>query len=198
MRIEERVRPAESAPPPAEQRRQAAGDEAERARRRRIWWKWSDRGVLEDPAKGRAKHLVAGAAIRIVVHEAMDDADDRKARAGRVGDRGPATLRVPAEDPAGKLQAADGVRARGKPHAPRRHMEDIRSTARIEHVRPSEETRERLAVVAVADEAEACVRRDVVRGAAHMAAPAAKRESPGRSSHETSPRPYNAFGRVLR
>src|SRR5262249_37073939 len=46
---------------------------------------------------------------------------------------------------------------------------------RVEPVRPLEESRERLAVLAVADEAEAGGRRDITRYAAHTAVPAPKR-----------------------
>jgi hypothetical protein len=74
------------------------------------------------------------------------------------------------------VQAAHGIRARGKFHAARWHMEDICSARCIEHVPPIEEARKRLAVLAVADEAEAGVRPNFVRDAAHMSAPAAKRE----------------------
>ena len=55
-------------------------------------------------------------------------------------------------------------------------MEDVRSARCIEHVRPIKEACERLAVLAVADETKAGMRRDTVRDAAHVAAPAAKLE----------------------
>ena len=110
----------------------------------------------------------------------MNHADDREVRAGGgVGNRGPATIRVPAQNLVGKAQAPHGVRARCQPHAPWRHLEDVRSTGRVEHVRPLEETRERLAVLAVADEAEAGGRGNITRYAAHTAAPAPKREVHG-------------------
>src|SRR5215831_11717261 len=54
-------------------------------------------------------------------------------------------------------------------------------------------TRERLAVVTVADKAEAAGRRDIARNAAHAAAPAPKRGSNGRRAASmpviTGPRP---------
>src|SRR5262249_15099088 len=53
----------------------------------------------------------------------------------------------------------------------------------VEHVRPLQETRKRLAVLTVADEAEAAGRRDVARHAAHTAAPAAKREVQRQACH---------------
>jgi hypothetical protein len=108
----------------------------------------------------------------------------RPTRAGHVADRSPAAICVPAEDLAGELQAAHSVRARGQLHAARRHMEDVCSARWIEHVRPLEEARERLAVPAVADEAKAGVRRNVARDAAHVAAPAGKREDYRVQSHE--------------
>src|SRR5262249_44084474 len=84
----------------------------------------------------------------------------------------PATIGVPAEDAlVGEAQAPNGVRTHGEFHAPGRHLEDVCSAGEVEHVRPLQETRERLAVVTVADEAEAAA-----RNAAHAAAPAPKRE----------------------
>src|SRR5262252_2144125 len=106
----------------------------------------------------------------------MNEADNRKARAGSIADRGPATISVPAKDLVGEAQAAHRVHARGKLHATRRHLEDLGSACCVEHVRPLEEARERLAVLAVADEAEAGVRRNFGRDAAHTAALAAKRK----------------------
>src|SRR6516165_6150047 len=98
----------------------------------------------------------------------MNYADDREARpGGGVRNRGPATIAVPAQNLVGEAQAPHDVRARGELHAPGRHLEDVRSAGRVEHVRPLEETRERLAVLAVADEAEAGGRGDVARDAAH-------------------------------
>jgi len=64
-------------------------------------------------------------------------------------------------------------------------MEDVRSTCRIEHVRPIKEARERLAVLAIADETKADMRRDTIRDAAHVAAPAAKQEILGGAGHQT-------------
>jgi hypothetical protein len=55
-------------------------------------------------------------------------------------------------------------------------VEDIGPASLIEHIRPSKEARERLAIPAVADETEAGVRRDIVCDAPHMAASATKRE----------------------
>ena len=55
-------------------------------------------------------------------------------------------------------------------------MEDVRSARGVEHVRPIEKTRERLAILAVANEAEAAGWGDVACDAAHAAAPAPKRK----------------------
>jgi len=91
--------------------------------------------LLEDAATRRAEHLVAGPTMGIMVHERMDDADDRETRAGRVTDRGLATIGVPAEDLIGEHQAAHGVRACGQFHAAGGHLEDVCSACCIEHVR---------------------------------------------------------------
>jgi hypothetical protein len=184
MIVEERVRPTESAQPPAEKRWYAEGDEAEPAWRRCVRRERPDGGALEDLAKGRAEHVISGT-VSIVAHERMNDADNREAWAGSVADRGPATISVPAEDLAGEVQAAHSVRAGGKLHTARWHVEDVCSTRFIEHVWPLEEARERLTVLAVADETEAGVRRNFVRDAAHVAASAAKQEILRALSHKT-------------
>jgi len=107
----------------------------------------------------------------------MNEADNREARAGRsIADRSSATISVPAEDLTGEAHAAHSVRACGKPHAARWHLENVCSARCVERIRPLKESRERLAVLAVADEAEAGVRRNFARDATHAAAPAAKRE----------------------
>ena len=115
----------------------------------------------------------------------MNEADNRETRAGRIADRSPATIRVPAEDPAGEMQASHRVGAGGQFQAAGWHLEDVRSARRIEHVRPFEEARERLAIPAVANKAEASMRHDFVGDAAHVTAPAAKREFLGGLSHES-------------
>jgi hypothetical protein len=114
--------------------------------------------------------------MAISIHERMNEADNREVGAGSVADRGSATISVPAEDLAGKVQAAHSIRARGKLHAARWHLENVCSARCIEHVWPLKEARKRLAVLAVTNKTEAGVRRNFVRGAAHVAAQAAKRE----------------------
>jgi len=75
------------------------------------------------------------------------------------------------------------------------HLEDVRSACGVERVWPLQETRERLAVLTVADEAEAAGRRDIACNAAHVAAPAPKREVQRQachinaSDHESAPVP---------
>ena len=184
MRVEERVWPAEPAQPPAEQRGQATRDQTERTRRRRVRPQRSGRRLLKQPAKRRAERLIPGAAVGAMIHEGMNKADNRKARAGRVGDRGPATIGVPAEHPTREVQAADGVRARRKCHATGRHVEDVRSACAVQHVRPPQKARERLTIAAVANEAEAPIGRHVVSYAAHMPAPTAERNSVVRCRHD--------------
>lgn len=56
--VEERMWPTLSTQPPAKQPRQAAGYEAERAWRRCTRRQRRDGGVLEEPAKTRAEHLI--------------------------------------------------------------------------------------------------------------------------------------------
>jgi len=97
----------------------------------------------------------------------MNQREHREARVdGRVADRGPATIGVPADDLAGEAYAAQGLRTRGEPHPGRRHLEDVGAAGGVEHIRPREEARERLAVLAVAEESKARGRRDLTRDAA--------------------------------
>src|SRR5262245_47207795 len=127
-----------------------------------------DSGTFENAAKRRAEHSVAGTTVAIVVHEGMNDGDDREARAcSGVGQGSPATLRVPAEDLVGEREAAHRVRARGDREARRWHLEDVSATGLVEYVSSSEKMSECLTVLAVADEAEAGRWRDVPRDAAH-------------------------------
>jgi len=111
-----------------------------------------------------------------MAHEGMYEADNGEARTSSIADRCPATIRVPAEDLAGDVQAANSVCACGELHAARWHLEDVCSAGSVEHIRALEETRERLAILTIADKAETGVRRNFVRDATHMAAPATKRE----------------------
>ena len=87
----------------------------------------------------------------------MNHGDDGEARAGSgVANRGPAAIGVPPEDAlGGEAQAPHGIRTRGEFHAPLRHLKDVRSAGGVNHIRPLQKTRERLAVLTVADEAEA-------------------------------------------
>src|SRR5262249_3259632 len=103
----------------------------------------------------------------------MNEAQNREARAGRRNcDPSVATISVPSEDLTGEAHAAHGVGAGGKPHAARWHLENVCSARCVERIRPLKESRERLAVLAVADETEAGVRRNFARDATHAAAPA--------------------------
>src|SRR6516162_226249 len=175
--VEERRRPAEPAHAPAKHPRRAAGENPERRRIGRVRRERPDGGSFVDAAERRTQHLIPGTTVGLVIHEGMNYADDREARpGGGVRNRGPATIAVPAQNLVGEAQTPHGVRAGGELHAPGRHLEDVRSAGRVEHVGPLEETRERLAVLAVADDAEAGGRGDVTRDAAHAAAPAPKRE----------------------
>src|SRR5262245_55293724 len=115
-------------------------------------------------------------AVSLMVHERMDEANNWKARAGSIANRGPTTIGAPAEDLAGETQATHCVHSGGKLHATRWHLENVCSACSVEHVRPLQEARERLAILAIANEAEASGRRNHARDAVHVAAPAPKRE----------------------
>jgi hypothetical protein len=107
----------------------------------------------------------------------MNERHDREARAGGgVSDGGAATISVPAQDFAGEPQAARGVGTYREGHPTRRQLENVRAAGSVENVRPFEETRKRLAVLAVADEAEAGGRRDRAGEAAHTTTTASQRD----------------------
>jgi hypothetical protein len=114
--------------------------------------------------------------IGLKAHERVNHSHEREARASSVADRGLTTIGVPAEDLAGQLQATHSVGARRKPHTARWHLENVGSASCVEYVRPIEEARERLTVLTVADEAEPRGWLGLTGGAAHVAAPAPKRE----------------------
>jgi hypothetical protein len=59
---------------------------------------------------------------------------------------------------------------------PGRHVEDVRSACRVEYVGSAEETRERLTIPAVADEAKAAGWGDAMRDTAYAAASAPQQE----------------------
>jgi hypothetical protein len=115
----------------------------------------------------------------------MDQRDNREARAsGGVSDRAPATVSVPAKDSlGGEAQAPNRVSASGKLNVSRRHLENVCSPSYIEHVGPIEKARKRLAILAVAHEAEAAGRRNLTRHAAHVATSATKREIQPQACH---------------
>src|SRR5215472_16548635 len=106
----------------------------------------------------------------------MNERDDREARAGGgVGDGDAATISVPAQDFAGEPQAAQGLGTCREGHPTRRQLENVRAAGSVENVRPFEEMRKRLAVLAVADETEAGGTRKRVE-AAHTTTTASQRD----------------------
>jgi hypothetical protein len=106
----------------------------------------------------------------------MNESDNRKTRAGRVAQRSFATIRVPAKNLRGEAQALQSIRARGQFHAACWHLEYVGSARSVEHVRPPEEAGECLAILAIADQAEATGWSNLARDAADVAASAPKRD----------------------
>jgi hypothetical protein len=139
--VEERRRPSEPAPPPAEKAQTALQEKPQRRRRRCVRGQRSDSRTSENVAQRRPEHILSRSAVRLA-QESGDQADDREARAGRIGDRSPATFGVPAKDPAGEAQTSHGVSACGQLYPARRHMKNVRSARGVKHIRPLEETRE--------------------------------------------------------
>src|SRR5262249_24404767 len=124
-----------------------------------------------------AEQRIAGPSVRRAIHDRMNERDYRKARVGGgVSDRGAATISVPAQDFAGKAQAAQSLEDRSERHLTQRNLENVRAAGSVENVRSFEEARKRLAVLAVADEAEADGRRNRAGDAARTAATASQRD----------------------
>ena len=114
--------------------------------------------------------------ICLVIHKRMDKTDERKARPGRITDRGMATIGIPTIDAiGGEAHATHRVSTGSKLYAANWHLEDVGSARVVKHVRPFEKTRKRLAVLAVADEAQACGRPRHVCDTAQVATSAAQR-----------------------
>jgi hypothetical protein len=176
--VEERRRPGEAENPPAEYFRCAAGEDSEGRRGGRVRRERPDGEAFVNAAERWAEHVVPGTTVGSMDHKRMNQGDDREARAGGgVADRSPATIAVPPEDTlVGEAQAPERIGTRDELRAPGRHLEDVRSPSGVEHVRPLQEPRERLAVLTIADEAEAAGRRHLARNAPHAAAPTPKRE----------------------
>ena len=66
--------------------------------------------------------------VSLVVHEGMNQADDREARSsGSIGSRRLAAFHLPAQDLVREAQASQGVSARSELHLPERHVEDVGS-----------------------------------------------------------------------
>ena len=123
----------------------------------------------------------------------MNERDDQDARAGGgVSDGDAATISVPAQNFAGEPQAAQGVGTCRERHPTRRQLENVRATGSVENIRLFEETRKRLAVLAVADEAEAGGRRNRAGEAAHTTTTASQRDIDHLASSAVSPRESGA------
>jgi len=107
----------------------------------------------------------------------MYEADNGKARpCCGIANWCAATIGVPAQDLAGEPHATHRTCASAKLHATHWHLEDVCSACRVEHVRPVEEERERLAICAIANKAEASGRRNLACDTVHVAAAAPQRE----------------------
>ena len=109
--VEERVRPAE---PHSHQPRSFGRRSATRPNERG-GGAFAGSGAVAECSKIRQSGAPSTSSrlwpVGPMVHERMNEPDHREARAGSVGERGAATLRVPAEDPAGEVQAAHRIGA---------------------------------------------------------------------------------------
>src|SRR5262245_12874743 len=140
-----------------------------------------------------AEHLVRGKARRRDVDAAADQPDQGHLTLDRrIPDRRPATARVPAHHPRAGLQLdASQARARRDLHACGRGLEDVGAAVAVENrIGSFQEVRKGLAVVAVADDATATLRRDRAEHTAKRAAAAADGEIP-------HARPKRAAARLL-
>jgi hypothetical protein len=110
----------------------------------------------------------------------MNERDYRETRVGGgVSDWGAATVSEPTQEFAGKTYATQSIQAGGERHLTRRQLENLRAAASVENVWSLKKTRKRLAVLAIADKAEAGGRRNRAGDAAQMTTTA----SDGNSAH---------------
>ena len=138
-----------------------------RARRRR-----AGREAAHREVRRRAERRVS----RRRIHERAAEPDERNARAHRVADGRAAAAGVEARHPfLHEAHAAELFRALRDAEPPRRHLEDGGAARGIEHVRPLEKLRERSAVIAIADDVRAGLRRRVDRLPAHLPTAASER-----------------------
>jgi hypothetical protein len=128
-----------------------------------------------DAAEEWTQQCVTGTTYGVVVREGMDHANDGEVRArSGVGDWGLATIGVPAHDLVGESKTPQGIHTGDEPHPCRRQLEDVGPTGRVKHILSLKEMRERLAVLAIANEAKACRRGHVTRDAAQASAATSK------------------------
>jgi hypothetical protein len=125
--------------------------------------------MFVDATEGRAKHLIAETAVSPTFHESVNQADNRKARACCIANWGPTAICVPTENFSREVQATHGVHPSGELDATRRHLKNVCSARYIENVWTLEESRERLTVLTVADEAKASGWRDLASDTTHVA-----------------------------
>jgi hypothetical protein len=105
----------------------------------------------------------------------MNEADNRKARAGSVANLGAGNNQCSSARPCWRSAGSAQLRARGKLHAARWHMEDGCSASYIEGVRPL-----------CCRRTQAGAGRNFVRDAVHAAAPASKQENLSRVMERNS------------
>ena len=117
---------------------------------------------------------------RLVIHKRMDKTDERKAWADGIADRGAATIGIPAKDAVGReAHATHCVSTGSELYAANWHLEDVCSARFVEHVRSFQKTRERLAILAVADQAQACGWPRYASDSAHVTTSTAQRNLRG-------------------
>ena len=142
-------------------------------RARRALRRGTDRELALDAGDWFAEEVVRSACATL--ESFCDNPDKGDRRAERVADRCLATFRVPPiEPPRAEPHASDAFASTMERQRRRRHLYDVGSAVRVEQISAAEVVDERLAVVAVADDAVHRLRRRVRHSPLNLPAAAAQ------------------------
>jgi peroxiredoxin (alkyl hydroperoxide reductase subunit C) len=168
--IEEWVRPRSSPELPAEQQSDDARDHP-CVRQRRGLGRPADRELVEDPTARLAEDLVAAASVGRAPEELVRDAHERDRRCQRVAERRFAAARVPAVEPLrAETDTRDLLGSALEDQGRGRDLDDLGSAVLVEEIGAAEVMKERLAVVAVADDAVHLVGHGVAQAPPNLSA----------------------------
>lgn len=133
-------------------------------------WRGCADGMLGlDVAQRFSQHLVARAAVTLMIHDGVYKPDERDASTNRIADRRLALAAIPAVHAlVGEAHAAQNICSASEPHLGGRHLKDVGSSALVRGTGEPEEAGECLTVVAIADDTAAGAGRNFERDALEL------------------------------